>query len=62
MNELIQLIGIALNFIMFIYIIFIIPSRIKDNGKKLNMATKNQTILEKKIDKIKELSTKTINQ
>jgi hypothetical protein len=53
MNELITLIGLVLNFIMFIYIIYTIPSRVKKNGAKLDTATNNQTILEKKINSLK---------
>jgi len=49
MNELITLIGLVLNFIMFIYIIYVIPSRAKKNYNKLMEVTKNQTIIEKKI-------------
>ena len=51
MNDLIELIGLVLNFIMFIYIIYTIPSRVKSNSKKLDVVTKNQTIIEKKLNK-----------
>lgn len=49
MNDLITLVGLVLNFIMFIYIIYTIPSRVKKNSIKLDTVTKNQTIIEKKI-------------
>ena len=52
MIELIQLVGIVLNFIMFIYIIYTIPSRVKQANNKLDTVTKNQTIIEKLIKKL----------
>jgi|TARA_Y100000310_G_scaffold341551_1_gene441046 hypothetical protein len=52
MNDLITLVGLVLNFIMFIYIIYTIPSRVKKNGTKLDTVTKNQTIIEKLIKKV----------
>lgn len=45
MSDLIQLISIVLNVVMFIYIIYTIPKRVKTNGKKLKTINDNQKII-----------------
>jgi hypothetical protein len=49
LNMIIAFVSGVLNFIMGIYILFVIPSRVKKNGEKLDVVTKNQTIIEKKL-------------
>lgn len=43
----------VLNVIAFIYTVYTIPSRVKKNSEKLDIISKNQGIIEKKIENVK---------